>query len=228
MVQLYTSMAMDGAGVPRRIKDEIVHELKANDSKWNDVVKDGVEKLSGTHPRSLASLAAIAASKKSQETGASDAKPFGDALDEELASLGLTLASAADPEVPVPNVVESVALLNKDVEELKAILSHLGSSERLQLEDVEIDALYKGDGTSVSLADAIKEAEREAEETIRQLTSLQVKDSTDMVDVPKETPKDLPVETVSKKGEDASLPVADIGSPPSADASGKASVKRLV
>ena len=162
MVQIYTSMAVNGAGVPRRIKDEIVQELNEQKKSWKEVVQGGVESLSGTHPRSLSSLAAEAQKKAQAEAE----KAKGEVIDDEVASLGITLAS----------VDEGVALLDQDIEELKSILSQLGTSDRLQLGDAEVDQLLKDAGAGVgsdSLDAAVKEAEREAEEVIRQLTALQ-------------------------------------------------------
>ncbi|KAG8830025.1 hypothetical protein FRC17_005567 [Serendipita sp. 399] len=40
-VQIYTSLAYDGAGAPRRIKDEITQRLKETNLTWMDVVKEG-------------------------------------------------------------------------------------------------------------------------------------------------------------------------------------------
>ncbi|KAF9525159.1 Dihydroorotate dehydrogenase-domain-containing protein [Crepidotus variabilis] len=51
MVQIYTGLIYDGVGVCRRVKDEIAAELAKNGGrKWEDIVKDSVEKLSWREP----------------------------------------------------------------------------------------------------------------------------------------------------------------------------------
>lgn len=40
-VQLYTSLAYDGVGTPRRIKDEITSILKNSNQTWMDLVQEG-------------------------------------------------------------------------------------------------------------------------------------------------------------------------------------------
>lgn len=46
MIQVYTSFGYDGVGAPRRIKDELVDELKKEGKTWDQVVKESVAKLS--------------------------------------------------------------------------------------------------------------------------------------------------------------------------------------
>ncbi|KAL4244020.1 Dihydroorotate dehydrogenase (quinone), mitochondrial [Abortiporus biennis] len=45
-VQVYTGFGYDGVGFVRRVKDEIVEELKKEGKSWNDIVKESVDKLS--------------------------------------------------------------------------------------------------------------------------------------------------------------------------------------
>jgi dihydroorotate dehydrogenase len=46
LVQIYTSFGYDGAGACRRIKDQLVDELKKEGTTWNQVVKGAEERLS--------------------------------------------------------------------------------------------------------------------------------------------------------------------------------------
>ncbi|TFK29743.1 dihydroorotate dehydrogenase [Coprinopsis marcescibilis] len=46
LVQLYTSFGYDGVGAPRRIKDELVEELKKEGKTWIQVVNESIDKLS--------------------------------------------------------------------------------------------------------------------------------------------------------------------------------------
>lgn len=46
LVQLYTSFGYEGVGAPRRIKDELVAELKKEGKTWTQVVNEAVNELS--------------------------------------------------------------------------------------------------------------------------------------------------------------------------------------
>ena len=46
LVQIYTSFGYDGVGTCRRIKDELVEELKKEGKTWNEVVATAVNQLS--------------------------------------------------------------------------------------------------------------------------------------------------------------------------------------
>lgn len=46
LVQLYTSFGYEGVGTPRRIKDELVAELKKEGKTWTQVVQEAVNELS--------------------------------------------------------------------------------------------------------------------------------------------------------------------------------------
>jgi dihydroorotate dehydrogenase len=46
LVQLYTSFGYEGVGAPRRIKDELVAELKKEGKTWSQVVNEAVNELS--------------------------------------------------------------------------------------------------------------------------------------------------------------------------------------
>lgn len=50
MVQVYTGFGYDGVGACRRIKDQLIDELKKEGRTWEQVVNEAVEKLSWTEP----------------------------------------------------------------------------------------------------------------------------------------------------------------------------------
>ncbi|CAG7849589.1 Dihydroorotate dehydrogenase (quinone), mitochondrial Short=DHOdehase; AltName: Full=Dihydroorotate oxidase; Flags: Precursor [Serendipita indica DSM 11827] len=59
-VQLYTSFAYGGAGTPRRIKDEIVDELRRSNQSWMDAVREG-QKAAWKEPQEAHGLVTIVA-----------------------------------------------------------------------------------------------------------------------------------------------------------------------
>jgi dihydroorotate dehydrogenase len=50
MVQVYTGFGYDGVGACRRIKDQLIDELKKEGRTWEQVVNEAVEKLSWIEP----------------------------------------------------------------------------------------------------------------------------------------------------------------------------------
>lgn len=51
LVQVYTSFGYDGPGVVRRIKDEIVQELRKEGKTWKQIVDEGVQKSAWKQPK---------------------------------------------------------------------------------------------------------------------------------------------------------------------------------
>ncbi len=77
-VQLYTSFGFDGAGTPRRIKDELVNELKKEGTTWAEVTRKAIaEKSLKEEPP----VEPVEAGKGTVEMLVAEAKELGRLLD---------------------------------------------------------------------------------------------------------------------------------------------------
>jgi hypothetical protein len=166
-------MAVDGAGVPRRIKDEIVGELAKDNQSWTDVVREGVKSLAGTHPKALARRPPqlpLPPEHDPEEMEDTEQKTkslglqFASVLTSDLSSSGSS-STSSNPTLPL-SVKEQALALQKDVDELESLLGLPGASERLQLENPE-----KGQ----DLDGALNEVERQVEEVTTELKALETK-----------------------------------------------------
>lgn len=88
-VQLYTAMSVEGAGAPRRIKDELSRALGEGGKTWKEVSKGAVEELAGTHPRRYAARQAKAREESTLVAESEELKREAEALKSLLAGAGV-------------------------------------------------------------------------------------------------------------------------------------------
>ncbi|KAG8859633.1 Dihydroorotate dehydrogenase (quinone), mitochondrial [Serendipita sp. 411] len=98
-VQIYTSLAYDGAGAPRRIKDEITLRLKETNLTWMDIVKQGQEKAWQRPRKDSAPIDTASGLTESIQEGANRLAAMGERLIEVLKEDSLHIADKVQHDV---------------------------------------------------------------------------------------------------------------------------------
>lgn len=93
LVQMYTGFGYDGAGAPRRVKDEVAAILKKEGTTWQNIVGDAVNKLAPKNIKEAQEVASNAAVRKLIEEA--------EELKKLLDGLGERMGTSASKQSPV-------------------------------------------------------------------------------------------------------------------------------